>query len=120
MDAVKYIKERNRHTNKTGSICNINCIDCILGKTNNGRDVTCQTFETRYTNEAVRLVEDWSRNHPQKTYLMDFLEKFPNCVKDKKGFPVSCRKFIYPLMSRENCSGLNCSDCWNEPMEDER
>ena len=115
MDAVKYIKERNRHTNKTGSICNINCIDCILSKTNNGRGVTCQTFETRYTDEAVRLVEDWSRNHPQKTYLMDFLEKHPNCRRGDNGIPDSCRDNIYG--TNIDCRCTSCEKCWHEPME---
>lgn len=118
MDAVKYIKERNRHTNKTGRFCEINCIDCILSKANNGRGVDCKMFETRYTDEAVRLVEDWSRNHPQKTYLMDFLDKFPNCSKNGIGIPLSCRQYIYSETKTVDCKGRSCLECWNEPMED--
>ena len=115
MDAVKYIKERNRHTNKTGRFCGINCIDCILSKANNGRDVDCKMFETRYTDEAVRLVEDWSRNHPQKTYLMDFLEKHPNCRRGDNGIPDSCRDNIYG--TNIDCRCTSCEKCWHEPME---
>ena len=114
MDAVKYIKERNRHINRTEKFCGINCIDCILSAANNGRGVNCQTFETRYTDEAVRLVEDWSRNHPQKTYNQDFFEKFPDARKDEFGDPLVCRKRIY---KSECICGLSCHTCWNEAIE---
>lgn len=121
MDAVKFLKEYNRMLKKpeNGS-CGINCEGCPISSYNNGHDVSCQILRANYPEDAVRIVNKWSEEHPQKTYLMDFLEKFPHCVKDAKWFPVSCRKFIYPLMQRANCSGLNCSECWNEPMEDKQ
>lgn len=116
MDAVKFLKEKYRMTKQ----CNIFCKECPLGHPNNGLNVDCTLLEAGYTVKAVEIVKKWSDEHPQKTYLQDFVEKFPNCVKDEEGLPASCRKFIYPLMSRKNCSGWSCSDCWNEPMEDKQ
>lgn len=117
MDAVKFIKEQARMLNRNeNGFCNISCVECPLGPTNNGHNIKCTTFEIKHTEEAVRIVEDWSRNHPQKTYLMDFMEKFPNCEKDCNGIPEACRKHIYPQTTKKDCCGIKCSDCWNEPM----
>lgn len=108
-DTLAFARERRR-------MCDFyegRCKDCALFK----YECKLGVYDAADDIRILEYVQKWHDAHPPKTYLMDFLEKFPNCVKDAKGFPVSCRKFIYPLMSRENCSGLNCSDCWNEPME---
>ena len=68
----------------------------------------------------LEYVQAWSDAHPPKTYMMDFLEKFPNCAKDAEGLPEECRRHIYPLTSGKNCTELSCLECWNEPMEDDR
>ena len=112
MDAVKFLKEKHRMTKQ----CNIFCEECPLGHLNNGSNVACTLLEAGYTEKAVEIVKKWSDEHPQKTYLMDFLEKFPNCEKDHNGIPEPCRKHIYPQTTRKDCYGIKCVDCWNEPM----
>lgn len=115
MDAVKFIKEQARMVKRNeNGFCHISCADCPLGPTNNGHNVKCTTFEIKHTDEAVRLVEDWSRNNPQKTYNQDFFEKFPDARKDEFGDPLVCRKRIYK--SKCVCS-LSCHTCWNEAIE---
>ena len=114
MDATKFFKEKHRMT----KFCQINCNNCSLSKIHNGRDMICRNFEMRYPEEAIQIVEVWSHNNPQKTYLMDFLDKFPNCEKDEEGLPASCRKNIDHSTSSGKCLGLSCLECWNEPMED--
>ena len=112
MDAVRFFEEKARMT----KFCQINCNDCPLSGMRNGRDMICRKFEISYPEEAIQIVEVWSHNNPQKTYLMDFLEKFPNCEKDRNGIPESCRKYIYPQTTKKDCYGIKCVDCWNEPM----
>ena len=34
--------------------------------------------------EMVNAVEKWAKEHPQKTIMQDFFEKFPNAPKNKK------------------------------------
>lgn len=112
MDATKFFKEKHRMT----KFCQINCNNCSLSKIHNGRDMICRNFEMRYPEEAIQIVEVWSHNNPQKTYLMDFLEKYPNCKKNDNGIPESCRDNIYGNQS--DCRCESCEKCWNEPMED--
>jgi hypothetical protein len=68
--------------------------------------------------KAVKIVERWSKDHPQETYKIHFLKAFPNAEQDSGG-PRSCRFNIY---GRENKSTLNCQRghtgcvaCWDEP-----
>lgn len=117
MDAVKYLKEVARMNHKGASgTCGIDCNVCALGRLNNGKDIGCMALEARYPEKAVEIVKKWSEEHTQKTYLIDFLEKYPNCKKCNNGIPESCRDNIYGNQS--DCRCESCEKCWNEPMED--
>lgn len=63
----------------------------------------------------LEVVQKWHDEHPQKTYLMDFLEKYPNCNKGDNGIPDSCRDNIYGTQS--DCRCTSCEKCWHELME---
>ena len=79
------------------------------------------TFTTERAEEIIKAIENlqkWSDEHPTKTYAQDFFEKFPDAPKDEsvKGMcPWVCRKRIYG----GECSGIECDECWNEPLNDE-
>lgn len=110
MDAVKYLKTRAR-------MCDGQCSDCPLSMCNNRYKHQCREFECKNPEEAVAFVEKWEKEHPQKTYKDDFLEKFPNVKLSHNGYPIcSCRNLIY---SGEGCPKPfpDCKACWNEPME---
>lgn len=70
--------------------------------------------------KAIEILQKWSDEHPKKTYVQDFFEKFPNAPKDrltKREYPDACRNLIYgggcpKIESRIDC----CYECWNEPM----
>lgn len=111
MDAIKYFNEKARMT----EFCLNHCNKCSLSGMRNGRDMICRIFELRYPEDAIKIVEEWSKEHPQKTYLMDFLGKYPNCNKGDNGIPDSCRDNIYGTQS--DCRCTSCEKCWNEPME---
>ena len=112
-DVLAFARERRRmcdfYRNRCKD-CALFLYDCDLGAGDDANDIL-----------VLNEVQKWHDAHPPKTYLMDFLEKFPNCEKDAEGFPMacrmSCRQYIYPLMSSRDCSGRDCSECWNEPME---
>lgn len=73
--------------------------------------------------KAVENLQEWSNEHPKKTYAQDFFEKFPKAPKDKSAkseYPDACRNLIYgggcpKIESRIDC----CYKCWNEPLNDE-
>lgn len=85
----------------------------------------CEDALTRICAEdvktAIETVQKWSNEHPKKTYVQDFFEKFPDAPKDKSAkseYPDACRNMIYgggcpTIESRTDC----CYECWNEPME---
>lgn len=67
--------------------------------------------------KAIEIVQKWSDEHPKKTYAQDFFKKFPDAPIDKsfkEKCPWVCRMGIYG----GECSGIECDECWNEPMEE--
>lgn len=72
MDAVKFIKERER-------MCDSDkCINCPLYKENNLAGVSCELFEKHNPEVTVEIVEKWSKEHPVKTRQSEFLKMFPD------------------------------------------
>ena len=123
MDAVKYFKEKRRMLNSLGrkfQRCGgVLCSDCPFSNINNGKGLSCSDFEAEYPEEVVAMVEKWAAEHPQKTMLQDFLERYPNAPLDKIGTPFICP---YEIGYEEQCLDRNCNDigcvkCWNRPIE---
>lgn len=105
MDAVKFINELSRMCeSETG------CIGCPAKG-------VCHLIP-RNIEQLVSIVEKWSKEHPQKTMLQDFLEKHPNAPLDDDGTPQACPdKLGY---SKYGCSVVDkyCKKCWNRPLEE--
>ena len=114
MDAVKFIEERNRMC----AYYHDECDGCPAKR----EDVMCYGDPLDYqTVNIVGIVEKWSKEHPRKTMLQDFLEKFPKAPLDNDGIPGNCPQSlgycseaycgIYPI-------GKICIKCWNRPLEE--
>ena len=89
-----YFAEKQRMTKKHklnhgGYACKLNCADCPLSHLNNGSGDTmlCSDFERIYPEKAIAIVQKWSNTHPQKTYLTELLEKYPNALIGDDGTP---------------------------------
>lgn len=91
------------------------CHKCPLSHFNNGHNITCTDFEWRCPEETIRMIQNWSDSHSckVKTYLEDFLEKFPN-TKLWEGIPHVCVSLIYDV---HLWCVTDCTKCWNRPME---
>ena len=65
------------------------------------------------------IVDKWVKEHPVKTYMQDFFEKFPNAPQEKDGEPKTCIHNIYDnvVISNKECYSCSCSMCWNTEME---
>ena len=117
MEAVEYFETKRRMTKAKSGKCSILCPDCRLYHENNGTGCTCQAFEGMYPEKAVEIVKQWAKEHPQKTYAMDFFKKFPDAPRRDDGSPKACRCVVY---SNNHCKHNGCEVCWNEPMEEDQ
>lgn len=55
MDAVTYLKEKNRLTEG----CEKNCRLCKLSRTHNNKGCSCSNLEHNFPEEAVKIIEEW-------------------------------------------------------------
>ena len=85
----------------------------------------CGDLPTRICDEgaeaAIEIVQKWSDEQQKKTYIQDFLEKFPKAQIDTDGSPFACRKKIYGGVrpNDKRCDRREaCKNCWNKPMEE--
>lgn len=101
--------------------CTISCCTCLLDNAlGEERSVPCSYAELHYPEKVVEIVQKWSDEHPQKTRLDDFMEKYPKALLRKDGTPVEvcCENLGYTKVCIYNyCDG--CSECWNAPLERE-
>jgi hypothetical protein len=117
-----YLAEKQRMTKKhkpnAGEyICELDCLDCPLSHSNNGIGEPCFGLETHYPEKVIAIVQKWSNEHPQKTYLSEFLKNYPNAELDENGTPKICLRRL-GLTDIKNCREGDCVDCWNQPIEE--
>ena len=114
-----YLAEKQRMTKpQKNGICELDCADCPLSIDNNGTNTECSYFETIYPERAIAIVQKWSDEHPQRTYLSECLRLFPNISLDNDGTPIFC-PYHLGFMSMDDCrNDGNCIKCWNQPVED--
>lgn len=115
--AENYFAEKKRMTKQhKDEICKLNCTDCPLNIENNSTGLACPYFEMRYPKKAIGIVQKWSNEHPQKTYLSEFLKKYPNALLNDNGLPKGV--CLYNLGLADCKEYRNCVDCWNQPIEE--
>lgn len=80
----------------------------------------------KYPEKAISIVEKWSKEHPRKTILQDFLEKYPKAELRYNKFPEICPYFLgyaenrqCVLDTEERFCSEECEECWNRPLEEE-
>ena len=90
------------------------CYGCPF---HNEKDNDCLMLMLDYLpDNADEIVDKWVEEHPIKTYLQDFFEKFPNARRNSEGVPEVCPQPIYPELADE-CHN-NCLECWNQEMKE--
>lgn len=88
------------------------CSNCPLGDTCRGDNVAA------LPDNADEIVDKWVEEHPVKTYMQDFFEKFPNAPKDRNGAPMACPRSIYSEIENR-CYEVDCLECWKREMKEE-
>lgn len=116
-----YFNEKLRMTKRTkNGICKTKCSDCPLCSENNGisENLSCTNFEMHYPEKAIAIVQKWSDEHPQKTFLTEFLKNYPNAQLNNHGIPKSACVYDLGLINSDECKiKHNCVECWNQPIE---
>lgn len=113
-----YFNEKLRMTKRTkNGLCKIKCSNCPLCSNNNGEGLSCPTFEMHYPEKAIEVVQKWSDEHPQKTFVTEFLKNYPRAVVNGDGIPNSVCPYDLGLMNKHDCR-KTCIECWNQPIED--
>lgn len=112
-----YLTEKKRMTKITSTgVCKITCANCPLSEKNNGKGRLCVDYEMHYPEKAIAIVQKWSDEHPQKTYLSEFLKNHPNVMLNDDGTPTFC-PYRLGLMGADDCrKDGNCAKCWNQPI----
>lgn len=106
MDAVKFLLEFDRMCRSCQG-----CAGCpAIGVCDCSRD------SKEELKQLVGIVEKWSKDHPQKARLQDFLEKYPNAPIEVDGTPKACCE---NLGYCKDCNAeVDCVICWNKVMEE--
>ena len=99
-------------------VCEIKCKNCPLSQKNNGKGRLCVDYELHYPEKAIAIMQKWSDEHPQKTFLTEFLKNYPNAQLKDDETPVGICPHHLGLINKENCKNRNCVECWNQPIQD--
>lgn len=118
-----YFAEKRRMTKRAkNGLCKLGCSNCPLCHVNNDKGQSCTAFEMLYPEKAIAIVQKWSDEHPQKTYLSEFLKNYPNTLLNDDGTPKRICPYELGLISKNNCRinriNRNCVECWNQPIKD--
>lgn len=105
MDAVKYLKEKERMCDSYNNMCD----GCGFGKV-----PKCNRTEKDNPEKAVAIVEKWSAEHPMKTRQSEFLKMFPNAYIRNGIIRICPRKIDQNSITSEECGKLACSGCQKE------
>lgn len=113
MDAMKFLKEKERMCKTCGS-----CFSCPAWlnskcSVNNVRsDITPE--------QQINIVKTWVEQHPCKTRQSIFLEQYPNAKVDGRNVLCACPAKIYGdnvCLNDAACCSDCCRDFWSQEVE---
>lgn len=113
MDALKFFRERMGMCNYYGGVPD-GCNACP--RNNKGCELSTYR-DCDYIKEYIADVEKWSKEHPQRTRLQEFLEKYPNALLYYDGTPKPCCSDLG--YCKECPKAMTCEECWNMPVEED-
>ena len=109
MDILEFMKESVR-------LCNSmeRCAECLLrGHCVFDMDTAADNAKIK---KVIEIVEKWSKEHPVKTRWQLLCEQYPSIEESIKKC-LCCRKFGYDCPM---CGIIDCEQCWNLPIEEEK
>ena len=104
MDAVEYVKQRDR-------VCDyyVNCGDCPAGSYEG-----CSSLSE--IPNLVPIVEQWAKEHPVKTRQDEFFNQWPDAEIGYDGLPTVAPCQLYKDIEEKDengvcCKNLECAEC---------
>lgn len=111
-----YLSEQARMTKSSDvGVCRISCNHCPLSRFNNDEEMLCTELELTHPEKAIEIVQRWSDENPQRTYLSVFLEHYPNVQLYDTGLPKGVCPYNLGLTDIDDCDN-NCVKCRNQPV----
>lgn len=88
----------------------------------NGRSVPALDANIDFNSEkVVKIVEEWSAEHPRKTRQSEFLKHYPKADILNNGVVSICPKLIEGYNPSAGCCDTDCYDCktkyWTQEVE---
>ena len=110
MDALEFIRERNRMCKSFGD----GCMSCPFYKEGN------HCMAILWEEEMVPIVEKWSKENPRKTRQSLLLEQYPS-AQSVDGVIMICPKMLDTSFSCPLDDNIDCSACkhefWNQEVQ---
>lgn len=111
MDALKFLEEFDRMCNRY--VKNY-CKGCPRAES---PDCGVDEMNKEERAKLISDVEQWSKEHPLRTRLQDFREKYPNALLYYDGTPKPC---CSDLGYCKECPEVTtCEECWNMLVEED-
>lgn len=103
MSAMEYLKAKERMENWCKK---------------EGKDrVAWVFFEKFHPETSIDIVYNWNKDHPVKTMMQDFFERFPNAPRNGDGTPQCC-PYDCGYVDEADCPDYeDCFGCWSRPIE---
>ena len=104
-----------------GRICKANgddCDGCVLRAP--GGILTCRVYAPKQPERFEKTVMAWAAEHPEKTMLDVFYEKFPRAERLSNGAVRICPYHLEPDWGGlcDDGKGNKCRECWRRPVEE--
>lgn len=115
MDALKFFKEFDR-------MCNYYSNENFRGCPRE-TEPTCGITDLgpEGIKKLINDVDQWCKEHPQRTRLQEFREKYPDALMKQGNCPKTCAKDLGYCKECPCIKGLicDCDECWNMPVEED-
>lgn len=80
---------------------------------------TCRAWVMMHAADAIDILAKWAVEHPEKTWLDDFLDKHPRAPLDDNDTPRACAKHLgYCAECMSSVGTADCDECWRQPLEE--
>lgn len=120
MDAKTFFEEAHRmcKAHKICTKCPLSCnVVCLFGG-------TPDNWTPEEIEEAAPIIEKWSHDHPRKTRLQDFLEKYPHAPMDEDRLPFLAPRSVgycgnTPCFDCKKAKGKTTAWCWEQEVEND-
>ena len=94
-----------------------NCGGCLIFEERAKKKLTCYGYILTHSEKAVEIIEAWAKENPERTYMMDFAENYPQAKRDRDGLPCFCVQELGYIKSCPDIALKPCEECWNQPMD---